>query len=266
MAATITGVVVAYWPDRFENVQTLVKNLLLEEALDEVLVINNNPDHFLEVDGATVINCSGNFTSRSKYAVALLRPSDYYLLVDDDVIDLPGMLNVFLQYAKPGYCLCTHGQKMTSNIYLEGTMVRDVDITEPTPVDSFVGMLQFVSYGSIIKMLEAEEKIRLPLGSDWRYVAEDIFIAMANRPKALIVPREETKDCHWNVMLPDREAGDEAMQFDHGYFTMRNVFAYKAWRAVGGKKFPGPVPGNSSDMKQIEEYLQILKDRDNGKS
>ena len=264
MEPTVTAVIVAYWPSRYEDVQTLVNNLHVEAPqLDDIIVINNNHRHTLELEGATVINSSRNFTSRSKYAAALLAPSDYYLLLDDDVLSIPGVLDNFLKYAEPGCCFSTFGLKLRNNFFHDGEQVRDVLLAadpnaKPEPVDAFIGIVQFLSHGAIVKMLDAEEKCRLPLGPAWRNVGEDILVAMANKPVAAICPRAESDECRIWV----RTEQGEAMQHDEGYHSFRDRFAFRAWQSLGYPPFPGYTPEDEFNAAKSVAYLKILKDRD----
>ena len=266
MEPTVTAVVVAYWPKRFDDVRELVKNLHVQcPELDDIIVINNNHRVHLEIEGASVLNSTRNFTSRSKYATALLAPSDYYLLLDDDIVGIPGVLDNFMKYAEPGCCYSTFGLKIHSNFFHEGEQVKDVLLAadpnaEPEPVDAFIGMVQFVSHGAIVRMLEAEEKCRLPYGPAWRNVGEDILIAMANRPTAAIVPRTENDDCRIWCKL-DQGPG-EAMQHDDGYHTFRDRFAFYAWQALGNPAFPGKTPDDDFSRAKTMVYLETLRERD----
>lgn len=258
----ITAIIIAYWPSRYPAIPSTVKDLQDGTlAPDHIIVLNNNHRHLLgPIPGVSVINCGWNYTSRAKYAAAMLEPSDYYLLLDDDVSVHDELLEYLAGLADPDCCMSDSGGIMQTNYATARKLVRSSDFGRTSQaagsVDIFSGSLQFVSFRAIVRMFEAEAVIRLPNLPEFRSVGEDLLIAMAN-PSACVFP---TKD---NKGRESRPQGKSAMALDHGYFAMRNWFAIKAWVALGNKLFDGPVPNDlPQDKERVRQYLAILKDRD----
>lgn len=253
----ITAVVVAYWPDRYKHIPEIVDALKRQTmSPDNIIVFNNNKDHHLApIHGAKVINSGANFTSRSKYPIALLIPSQYYFLLDDDVVPQDGVIENFFQYARPGCCMSDYGILMTSNHFHKGKVIKGHKIRNPKGVDSFIGRTQFVSMSAIAKMLQLEVKVRLD-EDEFLYDGEDILIAMAN-PNSIIVPTSEGSHC------PTIEGSQEvSMQDDWGYHILRDIFAYKVRKIIGLKVWDDlPVPGDEYDIQAMEEYKETVRKR-----
>lgn len=259
MAPKVTAVVVAYWPSRFESIPSIVEDLLAGTRVpDHIIVLNNNHRELLaDIPGASVINCGWNYTSRGKYAAAMLEPSDYYLLLDDDVSVKGECLDHFLSFAHDECCLSDVGRVMLSNFCSAGRVVKGVSMTgKPHLVDIFIGSIQFVSFRAIVRMLEMEAEIRLPRLPMFRSVGEDILIAMAN-PTAAVVATTGLKN------RSAKTQGVAAMQHDYGYYTIRDLFGYHAWLATGHRPFLGPVPGDKpADQKRVRDYVGAMNRRD----
>lgn len=249
----VVGVVVTYWPKRRHLLPRIVEGFMEQTVpVDELIIWNNHPDPIEPVTGATVINSGGNYTSRAKYAAAIVRPSPYYLLVDDDIAPRHLMCEHFMKWAEPGCCLSLQGLQMVDRRLSAGTEVNGLFIDEPVPVDSFIGVSQFMSLGAIATMLLAEEKVRVDDGY-FMYDGEDILIAMAN-DSARVIPvfDAEGNDCgYW----PLHEAQAEAMQQRPGYYVLRDTFAWKAWQLLGKPDLSGVAPGlTAADHEMMKAY------------
>lgn len=257
---TITAVVVAYWPDRMAFLPQIVEALKAQtHPVDNILIINNNKDHEIQaqhVPGADVINSGRNFTSRSKYAMAMLIPSDYYLLLDDDVCPEAGLVENYLKYVdlvEDPVCFSDYGMIFQSKKFHESKEVRGHEVSELTAVDAFIGRTQFLSFESIVIMLAAEYHIRLD-DDGYLYDGEDILIAVANDP-SYIVPDPPGSQC------PIIEGSQrETMQDDWGYHILRDAFGWKAMKKFRSKKaysLRGPVPGEDEhDQRAMAEYRE----------
>lgn len=255
----VVALIVAYWPQRFPSIAQIVDDLRASSRPpDHIMVLNNNPrEIFLERIEYPVINCGANYTSRGKYAAALLEPADYYLLLDDDVSVLPELLGAWLELAWPGCAFSDVGQVMINNFASSAALVAGRDIEAPENCDMFQGSIQLLSFEAIVRMLAAEQGVRLPHLPQFRSVGEDLLIALANGNNAKVVP---VKDYANRKAMPQ---GGVAMQDDFGYFQLRDWFFYEAWIALGRRPFPGPAPTDDVTIKRAMEYLQTLEDRDN---
>jgi hypothetical protein len=271
IAENVVCVLVSYWPQRAANIAEICRDVLeMEVSPRKIIVINNNPswklrdlnDEIFSDPRVALLDSDTNFTSRSKYAVAMLEPSPYYLLLDDDISVLPGMLKRFLEFAKPGCAFSNWGVLFEDNMLSSGLQVKSVEMAqnaEPQAVDAFIGIVQFVSFEAIIKMFQVEAQIRLPNLPLFRSVGEDILIAQAQGPGgAHVVP------IGWHEGPKFVERGDEAMQDDWGYYQFRDRFSYMAREFTGHlqdlDKF---IPGTQDyDIKAIHEYIETVKKRD----
>lgn len=256
MAPTVTAVICAYWPERYSSLPTIVDDVWAGDTVpDSVIVFNNNPDHEVaQIPGAAVINSGRNFTSRSKYAVALLEPSDYYLLLDDDISVKPGCLKQCLYHAYPGCAFSDWGIQMNSNFITTGEQFTGLSVDVPVPVDAFVGIFQFVSFEAIVKMFAAEASVRLPLLPEFRSIGEDLLMGMVNDSHVIPLPFEDN--------LTSMPMGSESMQHDPLYGPVREIFVYKAWLALGHDPFPGGFPEDDGILAKYAEYLKDTREKE----
>ncbi len=259
-------VIVAYWPDRYVNINEQLVDLLERSSVkpDKVIVFNNNPERTLPATlnawkrrGVSLIESSGNFTSRSKYAIAMLEPAQSYLLLDDDVSVGVDTIKGYQKYATAQTALCEWGIKMTeTNYYSGGEEIKGHEINEPVKVDGFFGRIQYLSFASIVRMFEAEMRCRLADLPLFRSVGEDILIALCN-PHAYVVPVGDNEWPHHPVVL-----GTHAMMDDPGYMELRNLFAYRSKIRLGlPTSGLSGGPGNRYEMESIRKYIQILERR-----
>lgn len=267
----VVCVLVTYWIERIPNIAEIVSDVLSGDVVPrKVLVINNNStwklsdqtDEIFKDERVALIDSDTNFTSRAKYAVALLEPADYYLLLDDDISVNPGLLARFMKYAKPGCCYSNWGMRFRSNHASDGEQIKAVELDydgDPVPVDGFIGIVQFVSWRAIVKMLAVEEEVRLPYLPDFRSVAEDILIAQAQGPSGAHVLAFNGMDAPKFMHL-----GTEAMQGDWGYYQIRDEFSYMARPHTGHEQMDGhPIPGvESYDRKAIDYYKDVVRKRE----
>lgn len=256
-----TAVVVAYWPSRFSSIPEIVSDLRSgTRSPNHIIVFNNNPHQAIgAIDGASVINAGHNYTSRCKYAAAMLEPSDYYLLLDDDISVNKECVEYYASVVSPGCCLTDCGLIFQNNYAHASKVVSSLDVKEITPVDMFIGCLQLVSFRAIINMLAAEETIRLPFLPRYRSIGDDLLIAIANRPRTAVMP---TAGLYNRIAKPQ---GTSAMQFDGGYYHARDLFAYDAWIATGNLPFPGNSPRSDQGSKAwIDKYYASVEGRDAG--
>lgn len=228
----ITAVVLHYYSERTQNVKRIITDLKAgSRPPDKIIVFNNNPTMDFRSD-VTVINSSENFWTRAKYITCLLQPSDYYLLLDDDITVGNESLSHFELLAvsnNDDFCTSSEGLIEDPKKYTRGQFIREREIEKPTQVDWFCGSLIFCSFNAIIKLLEAETKVRLP---DKKYLFEgdDILMGIANQP-IFIYPARGDEICH-NIS----ENGVNLAQKYPQYSKMRYDFAIKANQILWNKK------------------------------
>lgn len=184
----VVAVIVAYWPDRHDNVRRIVNDIKNGTVVpDRIIVLNNNKDyHTLEIDGVDVINSDFNSRCRGKFLVALMDVADYYLIFDDDCSLKPKTLEHLMDAAHPKCCYAWCG----ANIVTPSTeFVYPERVTEEIQVDFLLGSALFVSFYAIVRMLMIENKIRLE--TKWKHQAEDVLIGLANHTTVIPMPLED---------------------------------------------------------------------------
>lgn len=183
----VVAVICHYWPERIVNVRRAVKDLLAGTYLpDRILVLNNNKDYNLEIEGADVINSQFNSRSRGKLVVALLDVADYYLLLDDDVTVGPKTLECYMRSAHRDCCWGYCGVNLD-----DGNGIRTYSwlIDEETPCQYFLGSILFMSFYSLVRSLILDERFRRT--TEWKHQAEDLLVGFANKSSILPTFDEE---------------------------------------------------------------------------
>lgn len=220
----ITAVVTSYYPERVGNVYKIIDDLKnSSRSPDKIIVFNNNPAVEI-ISNVTIVNSSENFWTRAKYIACLLQPSDYYLLVDDDITVKKDSLLHFESLIPENtldFCTSSEGMIEDPKTYTRGKFILDREIVIPTWVDWFCGSIIFCSFSSILKMLKSEIEIRL---KDKKYLfeGEDILMGLANSP-VFIYPAKENEACE-NIS----ERGVSLGERYKNYSRMRYDFAIKA--------------------------------------
>jgi len=258
----ITAVIIAYWPSRHPSIPLIVQELRSGSRVpDHIIVVNNNPRVPLApIEGCSLLNAQHNYTSRAKYAAAMLEPSDYYMLLDDDIGADRDFIAHYESIAYPGCCLCDGGFILVDNFSTHGRFVGAWDVQQNTRIDIFIGRMQFLSFQAIVNMFSIEAKIRIPNLPRYRSVGEDLLIALANESYVVAIdPNRQYKGT-------PKPSFVGRMARDPGHLALRDEFCHRARLALGMSPFPGPVPGESKDDQiRTAIYLQLLKDRDEGK-
>jgi hypothetical protein len=271
VAKDVVCVLIAYWPERIANIAEICEDVFEGEVTPrKMIVFNNNPtwklrdqdDEIFRHERICLIDSDSNFTSRSKYLLALMEPSPFYLLLDDDISVHPGMLRRFMRYAKPGCCFSNWGVNFVDNYASAGIQVKGINIpysAGPVPVDIFIGIIQFVSFESIVKMLEVEVDLRLQDLPEYRSVGEDMLIAQAQGPGGAHVIGLKEYDAPKFMHL-----GSESMQGDWGYYLFRDKFSFDARRFTGHRIYvEDPIPGEQDyEQKAFDEYLETVRARE----
>lgn len=228
MAPTLTAVVTAFWPERFENVELIVHDLQeCERPPDTLIVLNNNPEHPDAFDHLEdVLHIKGtNWECRGKYIAGLLAFADYYLLNDDDITVGPGTTWRLMRDAYPGCITANRGVVMHTDSFYEGEVFDADQVEVKTKVDGFCGSSLFASHQALVRTLAAE----IPLRKRWPTEGDDILAGLANGQYAVIMPMAGSEA--W-AYLPDCGV---AMCFAEYYYKMRDEFTLDALKAVGGR-------------------------------
>jgi len=220
----VVAVICSYWKERIPNIEKIVQDLHAGTVVpDRILVLNNNKDHQLEIEGAEVINSQFNSRCRGKFITALLDVADFYLLLDDDTSVGTKTIERFLEVAHRESCYGYYGVALET-----GNGVRTIPtlISEETPCQYFLGPGLFLSFYSLVRLLVAEERIRLT--TEWKHEGDDILIGLVNN--STIIPMNDEE------FFVDLPWGSEAMAFGHDgtseggldYLKMRDKFTRKA--------------------------------------
>lgn len=183
----ITAVVLCYYPERKLNVKRIINDLKnSSRPPDKIIVFNNNADTTFDFDrdGVITINSNTNFWTRAKYIICLLEPSDYYLLIDDDITVGKNSISHFeslIPPDDPAFVTSSEGLLEDPRTYERGKFIREREINFPTQVTYFCGSIIFCSFASLLKMLHAEIEIRLK-AKKYTYEGDDVLMGVANAP------------------------------------------------------------------------------------
>lgn len=221
---TITAVVCSYWENRRQNVPKIVDSFRSGTVVpDHIMVLNNNPDYFWgEVEGAdTVIETGYNYECRGKFIAPMMKYSDFYLMADDDTALGPETLEQWMYWAtddKVGgedFVTGYWGVRLNNRSFMKGQIIQPHTIRTPQQVDAFHGRVMFMGNGAMMNMLHLEQYVR----AKWPTEGDDLIAGVANPQSSWIVPLSG------DSLLVDLDEGGQAMQFEEGYFDMRDRFA-----------------------------------------
>ncbi len=226
----ITAVVLTYYPERAVNVERIVDDLKNgSRPPDKIIVLSNNPKVSFKDDGVTVVTSTANYSTRAKYVACLLEPSDYYILLDDDVTVGKETLAHLqsLTGENEYFCTAQSGRIFRPDrILSEATEINEREIRFPVYVDIIIGSIVFCSFKSLIRMLAAESKVRL---KDKKYIFEgdDLLMGLVNRP-IRIFPAIGEEQC---VNLSEQEINFSKVYGN--YSKMRDEFTTRMLEVLG---------------------------------
>jgi hypothetical protein len=217
----VTAVVCAFYPERFDNVDRIVGDILAGTAVpDTIIILNNNPEpkHANRFDAwkesGVRITSGWNTETRGKYVAALLAQADYYLLMDDDMSVSVRTLEYLLTRGAPGLVTANRGIIMKDDSFFNGHIVDADSIIEDARVDSICGSGVFISHRALAKTFLAEEGIR----AKWPTAGDDILVGFANGGNVWVFPMKDDSSWVWldtkGVALCD---GDD-------YYELRDAF------------------------------------------
>ena len=230
----VVALVCSYWKSRIPHIQGIVDALKKGTVVpDKIVVLNNNKETNLSIDGAEVINSQLNSRCRGKFVAPLLDiPANYYLLLDDDTSVGLKTLECFLRHAHRGCVFGYLGVTLKNESFHYGGRYWPDKITQVSPCDTFCGCGMFMAYDALIRTMILEERIRLGNEfGEWPHQGDDIIIGLANKCETVPMQGDEK--------FVDLGYASEAMCWeDPNYYVMRDIFTKAVLRAL--EKYPIP--------------------------
>lgn len=220
---TVTAVVCGGWAERAANVYRIVHDLQHATVVpDAIFVLDNtelDPSPFANLAGGNVKVLRGfNTECHGKFVAALYAPADYYLLADDDTSVKSKTLECLLRHAHPGFVTGYWGVLLKEGSFRDGQLVFPGQVIETIRVDAFHGRVMFMAHDALIRMFEAEGKLRT--GGDM--VGDDILAGLANPKGSVIVPMIGVSS------FVDLSEEGVAMNSGDAYFEERDAFTRHA--------------------------------------
>jgi hypothetical protein len=225
---TVTAVVCAYWPQRFENVQRIVDDLQKGTIVPDRILVLDNSKFGLEVRDADVVRVPWNSECRGKFVAALLAPADAYLLHDDDTSVGPRTLECLLRHLERGFVTGYWGVKLQEGSFMAGTIIGPGSYAEPVQVDAFHGRVMFMAHDALVRMMAVEEWARS--GAD--LTGDDILAGLAN-PGSKMVPMSGDER-----FVDLSECGVAMQAAGASYFEGRDKFTRAALAAIAEHGIP----------------------------
>jgi glycosyltransferase involved in cell wall biosynthesis len=191
------------YPEPFTTVLNSVKNQTVKP--DEIYIINNNPDEFIDIDSdhITTINCSHNMGCRIRHAIAMTTDCDMCLFLDDDVKLHPKAIENFIKYTKkyPDSVLGYYGRNIIPD-HLYSLDVSNFFSKEEREVDIILGMVHFCSKKHLANSFKVEHSVPIISKED------DIMLSLANKMfynlRNYVIPYDEDSR---PIPLPSNEKG-----------------------------------------------------------
>ena len=175
----------------------------------EIIVINNEADVNLEVEGATVINCGRNFGPIIRPAIGLLVKTSHIMCHDDDVIVGPKVIENFLHWAEklpPGSILGYEGRQIVEineRPYTRGAWEFVGSLREPREIDIVYAKCMFIEPGTFRHHWNIYHQIEDP------QMDEDIYTTLSNLGTNYLIPTvpgaELTPLDGYGLALSDRD-------------------------------------------------------------
>jgi hypothetical protein len=239
----VVAVICAFWPARIENLKRIVGDLKAGSVVpDRIIILNNNKNFKLDksdFEGVDIINSEFNSRTRGKFVVALLDVADYYLTLDDDCSVSPKTLEAFLRYAHRKCCFGVCGISQSGG---NDQRIYSTGVTEETPTETFLGGILFLSFYAIVRMLIAEERIRIT--TKWKHEGEDLLMGLANN--SMVVPLKYDENWDLSERWKEFDWGPEAISYGSDgssaggpdYLRMRNEFTLDAMKILKENPLP----------------------------
>jgi glycosyltransferase involved in cell wall biosynthesis len=164
VVARLTAVLLRFWPERDENLPTIIADLRAGTVPpDEIVVVDQGPQPGPDLAVPTV-RLPWNFGTRARYIAALLFAGPYYLFIDDDLTVDRDTVETLLAAARPGRVVTVRG------VYggLPAGVPLPHEWKQPHPCDWLVGRIHLAHHRALVRWLDAEERFRpgLPVATD----------------------------------------------------------------------------------------------------
>jgi hypothetical protein len=241
---TVTAVVLSYWPARFPNVSTIVRDLhTATMPPDKTLVVlqgHNAMAHIRETDDwwfdgrVEVVRTPANFRTRAKFVAALLHLADWYLLMDDDTSVNPLTVEHLVGYDKTSmtedilvddWCTGYWGVTLAGRSFMGGTIHQPNHLLAPMRVDGFHGRVIFCNHASLSRMFGGELYLRSDYEGNIVFPHEGDDIILGLDGNGWLVPMRGDE---W---FKDLDQYGQALQFDteavegeEHYYALRDRF------------------------------------------
>jgi hypothetical protein len=215
----ITALIIHYYPERLHYVQRIVDDLKKStRPPDHIIIFNNDTKIEIKIEGVDCINTTKNYLGRSKYIACLLEPSDYYLLIDNDVTVGRKTIEHLIECIPPeSTCFCTaqQGYKLKGKLLHQRKDVSEWEIKSPKKTDGIISSCTFCSFSALLKMLSLEIEFRLNRKLYDNALIDDLLMGFANEPviypahgeERIISLPEEGVACY--MQYPENEFTDK---------------------------------------------------------
>lgn len=215
----IVAVVLNY--ERAVNVPIVVESLQGGKIVPgEIIVIDNDPESDLQVEGVTLMRCGRNFGCSIRHALALVTDATHCLFVDDDLALGLNTLRDFVNWhARLPEAILGHFGMVVDHHRAEKPYSGGRRLPEPTDkpreVDVVLGRVHFCRVDKLAQAFTLLGKM-----TDYPHrQCDDILLSLANRlygHKNYIVPTDSLSTTH---NLPEFDIG---LSREKGHYDLRN--------------------------------------------
>jgi hypothetical protein len=181
----ITALIIHYYPERLHHIQRIVNDLKTSSRPpDHIIVFNNDTNIEIKIEGVDCVNTTKNYLGRAKYIACLLEPSDYYLLIDNDITVGKKTIEHLIKCIPPeSTCFCTAQQGYNFKDLLHKRKdINEWEIRKSKETDGIISSLTFCSFSAILKMLTLEIEFRLNRKMYDNALIDDLLMGMSNSP------------------------------------------------------------------------------------
>lgn len=207
----ITAVLTSYWHERLQNVPQIITNLKGSSVPpDEIILLNNNPEYTIGRKDIKVINSMHNWGAEGRYAAALLEPSDYYFLIDDDLTVKEHTIRNLARQAQnyPNMSLGLIGRKVgKGKKYSEGKIVNGDEIDKFETVDCLI-RCYFVPQGAAASAATA-------MKSEYEGLDDLVLATVSN---CRVIPAKEDE------FIENMDSGGVGYEKREDHYERRNKF------------------------------------------
>lgn len=182
----ITAVIINF--KREKNLPKII-NSLQHGLVKEIIIFNNNPDTWIDINGVTVINSEKNWRCWAKYVIGQMVKTPWVLSMDDDLMLGEKGLDLLWAEVEENNIYGFWGVNPVGKSYVKGNRVWTKRIDKKAGVDILLGRLILCQP---YKMAYAcWVRTQIPDYRDKPYIyneSEDIVLTMSNQGKNYVVP------------------------------------------------------------------------------